>query len=1704
MKKYTTKRVLAGVLAVMTVAGSAPANVGGLLLATNTAIVASAADEETYDIAFGTAGQELWRFVNSVQFGTETVSNITKTKAASYPIPHYSTVTLKTTIPVTLAYNSASVAVGDIAVDGTTGVYGYGITLADSTKKSYYLTANPLYYSASATDALNKAGFFVSVEGSQAGEGTTTDFEVPAEVQKLYYADGNELKPYNANNAKDGDKVYYVSQTESVFKCQVNADANYVSTKAKSSLEDRYAIYKSAKEDDVKTIAVKQIVNDKDKTDFGDIINDAVVADNGTVSLGLDITASSSAGVWTYTFDTANKDITVTPETASATVLNGYAAGADATVESLFGPDKGEGATNRYDAKIKSTDNEHDTNVANLKITRTVDPTNANNYVTPEAKLEDSLTTVFQNEELILTANEYFEAWIWDGQQTTTVTHKYATLAKDGTTYELKANALVSKNTAGINQPTKILVQKATPKYTYELTDDDATLKTKTPVVATAASITGKGYAYDTETSAPAASGTELKSNAAALANGSKVTLTFKQDTTTYTVKDGTRWAAVKITRDGKELADGDMVWVTKKDGTRTKTAYTDIKRWDATSGAIDGAVFEFLGAGKYAVECTVYVNQAQENVSTASIKDYTMKYNFEIAKRTAPTTKNVTLSALNRTDSTWKTKLKTVTEDGTVKIKDAKLVNGVFVFELKQGQTMGGKTFDVDPTLFTEAAKQHVYAHKNKTFTGGEDIETAYDDRCNKNGSTYWVVSGATSVSSTNKKQKITITYSDPEITTGEQTLDFYWMVTEAETTVAVVDADIESYMLPDYPNFDLADVDWDDTDVEDHDAAFPWKPGDYSKKTITNASNMTVYTYNGIVTSLDEIDQLEQRLMDSFIVVNGSKDDVTLEYVKGAGVQLKNDEMDTHYKGVPSEVGDYSVYVMYKGKAKNVIDVHISEHSLYAAPTAEQLNHTFGTALFNDKTLAFNDANGNKVTDVKIKNLSITRERLYALSKAASRSNRLIDGKLDGIYEIYEIDGVKYSTSPVVNDHAADSEFGPCGSSESESETFLGSGHYLVTVQQSEDTQISKDGYSISAQKFVVNVDKKEIRKDMILIDPAIYTGKSITLDASTIHAKDIDLPDDFTLVGAEAPSREVSMKVTEGLRTGVEVNPDGYGITVAPADSELNYTSTVGTAWYIVMEAEDENLTDLDWLDDESTIYDADGGIYVKCQRPADTSFDSDYEIDDYGIMWEAQGKIDIPDFLDTDAINNSATPIANRATAYQNAKKNVIGSAQAGIYAYDSQFDAQGNAKVNGDAGIQAAYTALQYGNGTIKWQSQSPKATNKQLATAIIYVKDAPTGVYVRQYVVAKNKKTGKKKVYYGQVRYVNIVDEATICLNLATATAGSAKEDVKQAAVTRKSVYDKASQSAIASKSWRKDVKAGFNEKTGSYNVYSYFNLKTTQASHLKQDDIKRFGYAVDATGDIKDATDAAKRLKFDAGFTEGFASKNNPVMASDEAGASIFAKSSVCDVYVRTGVDFGKGIVVYTDPIKLDSVSKQFTVKPTLAFADITSKTGKFGMFVTSDVPTLADPDATLVRTGVIADFSGSFLKCDKATGAYSLIEDAQVNAKLTLENAGKNKYLIGKEDFTDETYGECDAYKTPSTDSRLLQIPAVVRSFSIYKINGQEIAVYSDPMLFRGDDTYKGNAAGTKRLDLGDLGYYNANLFTGKKIDGDTLVNP
>jgi hypothetical protein len=189
------------------------------------------------------------------------------------------------------------------------------------------------------------------------------------------------------------------------------------------------------------------------------------------------------------------------------------------------------------------------------------------------------------------------------------------------------------------------------------------------------------------------------------------------------------------------------------------------------------------------------------------------------------------------------------------------------------------------------------------------------------------------------------------------------------------------------------------------------------------------------------------------------------------------------------------------------------------------------------------------------------------------------------------------------------------------------------------------------------------------------------------------------------------------------------------------------------------------------------------------------------------------------------------------------------------------------------------------------------------------VVNTDTGIWARPYVVLED-----GRVYYGEVRYLNLVQEATDKLNLAPTGKGvvNANYSVKEFAVTKDFAKENSTAAQIKDKTFRQQIKAGYSPEKGMFYVYGSYSIDAD--SNVKANAIQRFGVIVDKKGTIAEGdADVAKKLLVDKGFIQGLAQKDNDKMDEDEFGAVIAPKDAVTGVWLRTFVDFGNGLVVYS-----------------------------------------------------------------------------------------------------------------------------------------------------------------------------------------------
>jgi hypothetical protein len=927
---------------------------------------------------------------------------------------------------------------------------------------------------------------------------------------------------------------------------------------------------------------------------------------------------------------------------------------------------------------------------------------------------------------------------------------------------------------------------------------------------------------------------------------------------------------------------------------------------------------------------------------------------------------------------------------------------------------------FSAEPGLITGANKKG-----ELEVTGAENLKLPvnYEDLKNKsinvtatlvdakgnNLGIDVILSGATTVNELNLSQPLYITYNNDQYSTGPETIVVNWQAVSKAKQFNIFKPDGETPLY----------------------------------KEIGDNSEVNV--------SVDEIADIQKIVESSYVLKNGDANKISYEYSVGKGDKLESQELDWHEAGLPKEIGEYSLYILYANEPIAVVDLNVIKHSLHAAPTEAQLNITYGDKLFTEEELGYADAEGKAVKDAAVKNPEIKFYATTLLNDAQVK--QIVDGKFNGA-AVYEKDGKYYkktATSYNNNDR-------------------LNAGVYVAEIKAKNGnaTTVGKADYTLMSDTFVLNVAKKQITADMITIAPKNYKNASYTIGAADIVGKDAAITKNF----ANAPTA-VKLKIASGEQSGKNIG--GYTVNVTVADNEQNYTGTVKNfKWYIIKRAEKdgENYSGLFWNDTETTIVD-NGNINVEFGKSANLVG----EVVEFGFIGDKSGKIGAP------------------------TKGTYTDNKSSGIYNYSNNFNATTGAALNtakADPNVQAAYSELVYGAGITPAKQNAAMIAKKGADTfgVSVRIEDANTGVWVRPYLILKV--DGEEKLYYGEVRYLNLVEEATAMLNLKASSMGGANntDHVAQEAKTKDQA--KAQYADNSDLAYMEEAKSGYWAEKNQFYAYAHYNFDKN--SKVKDSAIQGFGVVLDKNGYVPayDATAEnaaevmakAKEVLIPAnkgknGILSGL-SKDNPKMLKNEMGVAVNPKDAVTGVWLRSFVDFGNGLIVYTDPVYIKSVSEQYAAcKPgvvgnkaanaakinyTVTANAVVVKNGQSNSAAAAVIPKFKGANAVIKEAGVVVDKNGTLFKLNDDGKYTGWVDD--IKTKFIADNATANGYNKGKKgiDINPATVGTpiFTGHAFQVTNKSGNYIKTVARPFVVYTINGKDITIYGDPVADETDTTY------------------------------------
>lgn len=669
----------------------------------------------------------------------------------------------------------------------------------------------------------------------------------------------------------------------------------------------------------------------------------------------------------------------------------------------------------------------------------------------------------------------------------------------------------------------------------------------------------------------------------------------------------------------------------------------------------------------------------------------------------------------------------------------------------------------------------------------------------------------------------------------------------------------------------------------------------------------------FGTVTVAAEDVETLEDKVFDAAAEndpAKALKNQVEYLYVDGHnGAKLANGaeiELDNYSDGLPSEIGEYTVYVLYDGVVVSQGNVTITAHGVKFAPAAEDLSLTYGKQLdFSDFTLT--DASGEAPKNVTAEEIKV--QVGYVLEEGApeNKTTRFVSFKLEDIKDVadansdqakveaalkaYAKDTLKIAdenkqaeyAKAVLNDLVAFNEVDTAKLADMEE--FLDAGVYAVQFA----VKSSDEAYAITSEVSTLTVSKKKISDPsvQITIDPIQWDGEAhnivteIKNNQCGFYAKD-------TQTGEKI---ENFLKVTEG-ETVADVN--NYQAKVKVVDgTNWNYEGTTTAKWNIVYKINKENLnTGLAWAEKMTTLYD-NGRIHLEINRNANDKFlpnGTSIVIEEYGVVYENSAKI--------------APPVK-----YARAN-NVNGEYVTTDGMTEEQIETQlqlGNGYGEGAYTTTTSYTAM--GNTTFKGNFR---------------VKSVDVGIWARPYILLKDTKTGEKTVVYGDIKYVNLEEEAKTRLNLQMNMAEPYSPAVREADLTDAQRKD------IATKV--KLIKGGYDPSKNRYYAYATFeDLETAGFGDVLQ--VTDFGVVLDSQGNIPadDGTDELKEevkktmLISNKKLKVGHYSKDNKVLKYNEFAANIKPKDSVTGIWVRPYLDLGNDLIVYGDPQYVTDVSSYF-----------------------------------------------------------------------------------------------------------------------------------------------------------------------------------
>lgn len=1628
MKKNTFKRVLAGSLALLTVAAYMPANVGGLIQVKDS-LVANAATTVPSTLDFSAAKN----YLTSINDGEAMSETQIKKSAGTMTENNGTTVVMKSSVPLTLKAEvedavqtpkyEYTVKVEKITGPSAAGKYTY-ITKVDNKITSAELDAAPAnknYIALSTNDVAyvynNVVYTDITVNSSADETGGLTDLDRKASTDLDNDVKGSNTLQWNSEHTEATIEVAEGSGKTDKTILQYIPAVEY--TNYDPVNDTIYNGEKIVNATDVKKELLK--ANGFEVTDNTYIAGSKFVDEGGKTFLAVGIkaieptTQPDAYGVYTYTY--------TTPNIAGVTVT---VAAEKETGEVTF-YDKYGGATKINDATVTTAkvDPMDDNQWKNLKIT-------FNGATYGKAVVAGSVDKALpiSSGQAQATISDFIE----QGTVTITNTEPFVVYVDD------KDSSKEEK---------KVEVTYANGLFTAEFTMPKSADKEKNVAIAIVKQEEKYSYALNSDKTALIANGTYTKNLEAA----SIAIKSYEGTDTNYFPATGTD-AGVAVGSD--EVDFGDAVVIRTTAGEKfINTNDTKVRITDANGSVLEENINytlvsrdngeklyvlsgENAKSGTYTVTYDITTNSA--NAATEKAGNFVITKTFTIGAVGKITAKNIKLKITAKQNAAGVPELDKVIEGESSDFanddgKDGKEAYYVqceagkkAVITLKESakETASKYTFYVQPVITVPTG-----ANTTKEL-GASDFTFSGDTFTNKN-----------------ETATIKVKILSSDYTTDGDTISLDW---------AVMDYDAQPLF-----NEELNSTKNSAVSVAVEDAA------------TLGTEILTAAAKNDAAKAL-------------------TTEDVTFEYVAGTGANRAagDDELDAYESGLPTEKGDYTVYMSYGDEIVTTAEVKITSYKVNFVPDAAALSIGYGKD-FTVDTYKLLDANGKAVKGVTISDLKVqfmqptyeykngkyvqtgdfevanssSTPTVKASANDTTTNNDLYKIETAKALGFKEEDATKVELNYPSTTDANDVTTASTVLLENLKDTGkLNAGTYYVKFNA---TLSNEDDYAFASDVYELTVSKKALSDSTIniLVAPNEYKkGTTQTPDESSITAKDADTGFNFIKIttdnSATPPTTTNSpmLKLNKG-KSAVEVG--SYDLEIGLVDSATqNYEGTATTKWCIVNKTTDIT-TGLKWDDTMTTLYD-NGRIHLEINKNAvgRINLPSDVTISEFGVIADNSGKIPAPNFDGTYKYGYDYTNI-----------KTTDNSPQAKDASYAIQQLQLGN-----EGYLNGKYTA----KGTTLTDGSKVTANDTVYKTNV-KVKDVKTGIWARPYILLSD-----GTVAYGPVKYVNLEEEAKEKLNLQM-PYDKTKPVVRQANMTDE---EKKKASTL--------VNAGYDPLQNRAYAYTTFTDLSSEGFKGTVLEVSDFGVVVDNKNAIEVAGDYAnldetQKTKVNEKLVIGGNSKlivghyqkgNKNLAGDNEYTANIKIYNSETGVWIRPYLDLGNDLIVYGDPIYVQSVSEYFSDGiATLEASVVANQTATEDMkiqlaFAPSDATTLKAvtdkvtsaytsaktgnkakdaPEVKVVKAGVVLDKKGTLVVEGNKTWANDVTAEATpsgtaVKAASTLYPTAKANLILGN--------GFVEGKKTSGlTNDYIGKVsPAgkdlIVKNYVIYDIGGTKVTVY------------------------------------------------